>query len=205
MLSWTALSLTPARLSAQVACFNFSDRAGTGVSPELIFYLLGCCVHLDFCFCVHLDYCCCVHFDDCCCLHLEYCCCVHLYYCCCVHLEYCCCLHLEYCCCVHLEYCCCVHLYYCCCVHLYHCCCVHLDYCCCCCLVYNPVKEFWRTWVTVAAPFVVLALPLTADPSVEKVRCRRNNPIMHTSQLHTVQGCRAAELDGSILNMFIDN
>ena len=165
MLSWTALSLTPARLSAQVACFNFSDRAGTGVSPELIFYLLGCCVHLDFCFCVHLDYCCCVHFDDCCCLHLEYCCCVHLY----------------------------------------HCCCVHLDYCCCCCLVYNPVKEFWRTWVTVAAPFVVLALPLTADPSVEKVRCRRNNPIMHTAQLHTVQGCRAAELDGSILNMFIDN
>jgi hypothetical protein len=35
--------------------------------------------------------------------------------------------------------------------------------------VYNPVKEFWRTWVTVATPFVVLALPLTADPSVEKV------------------------------------
>jgi hypothetical protein len=35
--------------------------------------------------------------------------------------------------------------------------------------VYNPVKEFWRTWVTVAAPFVVLALPLTAEPSVEKV------------------------------------
>jgi hypothetical protein len=36
--------------------------------------------------------------------------------------------------------------------------------------VYNPVAEFWRSWITVAAPFVVLALPLTADPSVEKVR-----------------------------------
>ncbi len=36
--------------------------------------------------------------------------------------------------------------------------------------MYNPVAEFWRSWITVAAPFVVLALPLTADPSVEKVR-----------------------------------
>jgi hypothetical protein len=35
--------------------------------------------------------------------------------------------------------------------------------------VLRTVGEFWRTWITVAAPIAALALPFTADKDNEKV------------------------------------
>ena len=38
--------------------------------------------------------------------------------------------------------------------------------------VMSTIPEFWRTWVTVAAPIAALALPFTADKENEKVTSR---------------------------------
>ena len=35
--------------------------------------------------------------------------------------------------------------------------------------VRNTIREFWRTWITVAAPIAALALPLTSDKENVKV------------------------------------